>query len=132
MENNNPALRFHRFWLVLGWVWIAIVTYLSLTPHLSEIDVPSGDKIGHTLAYGFLMLWFAQLYRARPITLAIALGLVALGIALEFAQEQTGYRAFELADMGANAIGVAIGWLLGKTALAHLLRHMERILKGRQ
>ncbi len=109
-----------------------MVIYVSLTPHPPEIYGTSGDKIGHTLAYGFLMLWFAQLYRSRPIKFAIALGFVGLGIAIEFAQEQTGYRRFELADMGADAIGVAMGWLLGETALAQVLRGVERLLKVRQ
>lgn len=130
MKNKNGFLRYHSWWLALGWVWIALVIYLSLTPRPPEIDLIAGDRIGHVLAYAFLMLWFAQLYRPRPIKFAIALGLVGLGIAIEFAQEQTGYRAFELADMGADAIGVATGLGLGETALAKALRQVERRLKA--
>jgi VanZ family protein len=126
MKNKNTLLRYHALWLGLGWTWIAIVVYLSLTPHPPEIDLTSGDKLGHSMAYAFLMLWFAQLYRARPMKLAIALGLVALGVAIEFAQEQTGYRQFEYADMVADAVGVAIGLLLGETALGYVLRQFER------
>ncbi len=126
MKNKNTFLRYHPWWLALGWVWVATVIYLSLTPRPPEIDVIAGDKIGHVLAYAFLMLWFAQLYRPRLIKFAIALGLVGLGIAIEFAQEQTGYRAFELADMGADVVGVAIGLFLGETALTHVLRQVER------
>jgi VanZ family protein len=37
--------------------------------------------------------------------------MVALGIALEYAQRATGYRSFEVADMAADALGVAVGWL---------------------
>ncbi|MEO5862815.1 MAG: hypothetical protein ABIQ03_10200 [Burkholderiales bacterium] len=129
MENKNALLRYHIFWLALGWMWITMVIFLSLTSHPLEIDVTSGDKIGHTLAYGFLMLWFVQLYPPRPIKFSIALGLIALGIAIEFAQEQTAYRRFEVGDMGADAIGVAMGLLLGETALAHGLRRIERLLK---
>ena len=69
---------------------------------------------------------------SRPLKLAIALGLVGLGIAIEFAQEQTGYRAFEWADMVADGMGVAMGWLLGETALAHALRQAERLLTFRK
>ena len=47
--------------------------------------------------------------RTRAKKWSIAVGLVALGIAIEFAQEQTRYRQFEIADMGADGIGVAIG-----------------------
>ena len=92
----------------------------------------SGDKIGHVLAYTFLMSWFCQLYRTRAKKWSIALGLVALGIAIEFAQEQTGYRQFEVADMVADGIGVAMGLLLGETVLAHALRQAERLLKFRK
>ena len=132
MNNENTVLRHHRFWLALGWAWIALVIFLSLMPHPPEIEMRSGDKIGHLLAYAYLMLWFCQLYRARPRKLAIALGLVGLGIAIEFAQEQTGYRAFEWADMVADGMGVALGLLLGETALAHALRQTERLLTFRK
>ena len=58
------------------------------------------------------MLWFAQLYRSGPKKRLIALGLIGFGIAIEFAQEQTGYRQFEVADMVADGIGVAMGLAL--------------------
>jgi VanZ family protein len=126
MTNNN-FLRFHNYWLALGWVWVAYVLYVSLIPEPPGPDGPWWDKIGHTLAYTFLMLWFAQLYVAGRTKLWIALALIGFGIAIEFAQEQTGYRHFEVADMGADAIGVALGWLLGQTPLAQVLRLVERM-----
>ena len=132
LENKRAFLRYHGLWLGLGWVWIALVIFLSLTPHPPEIEMTSGDKIGHVLAYTFLMSWFTQLYRTRAKKWSIALGLVALGIAIEFAQEQTGYRQFEVADMVADGIGVAMGLLLGETVLAHALRQAERLLKFRK
>ena len=132
MKNENTVLQYHAFWLALGWVWIALVIFLSLTPHPPEIEMTSGDKIGHVLAYTFLMSWFCRLYRTRAKKWSIALGLVALGIAIEFAQEQTGYRQFEVADMVADGIGVAMGLLLGETVLAHALRQAERLLKFRK
>jgi hypothetical protein len=55
------------------------------------------------------MFWFGQLYVRSAVRLRYALGLVALGIALEFIQDQVG-RDFELADMAADALGVALGW----------------------
>jgi VanZ family protein len=98
-----------RAGLALGWAWVAAVVYLSLTPAPPRIELEGGDKLGHFLAYAALTYWFCQFYfhKAR---LFFALGFVAMGIALEFAQRATGYRSFELADMAANAIGVAAGW----------------------
>jgi glycopeptide antibiotics resistance protein len=36
-------------------------------------------------------------------------------VALEFAQEATGYRSFELADMAVNSLGVLLGWGISAT-----------------
>lgn len=98
-----------RAGLALGWAWVAAVIYLSLTPAPPRVDLEGGDKLGHFLAYAVLTYWFCQFHfhRAR---LLYALGFVAMGIALEFAQRATGYRSFELADMAANTLGVAGGW----------------------
>ena len=131
MKNNNEFLYFHKLWFWLGWFWIAVVIYLSLMPEPPSLgEGPWSDKIGHSLAYTALMLWFAQLHRDRPKKLLVALGLVALGIAIEFAQEQTGYRQFEIADMFADALGVAIGLVLAETPLSRALRLVERIVKA--
>jgi len=95
--------------VALGWALIAAVVWLSLTPAPLSIDVDQGDKLGHALAYGATMFWFAALYRRTAVRLRYAIGLVALGIALEFIQGHVG-RDFELADMLADAIGVGLGW----------------------
>jgi hypothetical protein len=95
--------------LALGWAWVATVIYLSLTPSPPKIDLESGDKLGHLFAYAVLTYWFCQFYFHSSRVL-YALGFVAMGIGLEFAQRATGYRSFELADMAANTLGVAAGW----------------------
>ena len=98
-----------RAGLAIGWAAVAVVIYLSLTPEPPQVDVDDSDKLGHFLAYGALTYWFGQFYfrRARA---AYALGFVAMGIALEFAQGAVGYRSLELADMAANTLGAAAGW----------------------
>jgi hypothetical protein len=74
------------------------------------------------------MVWFAQLYQRRS-HVWWGLGFIALGIALEYLQGWSGYRDFEYLDMVADATGVAAGWLLGGTAMAHLLNRLERYIK---
>jgi VanZ family protein len=118
-------LRWMKFWQAVGWLLIAAVIYLSLTPHPMEIPADHGDKLGHALAYFSLMIWFGQLYR-RPWHRWWALGFVALGIALEYLQGWSGYRSFEYLDMAAGAVGVTAGWLLAGTTVAHLLSHLEQ------
>jgi hypothetical protein len=96
-----------------GWAWAAAIVWLSLTPSPPTLGVEHGDKAGHLVAYGLLMFWFAQLYLAKETRSAYAAGFVALGVGLEFAQGALGFRSFDILDMFANALGVALGWALG-------------------
>ena len=121
-----------RFWRAIGFALIAGVIWLSLTPHPLDIDVPQGDKVGHFLAYGVLMFWFAQLSWARRERIRYAAGFVALGIALEFAQRLTGYRVFEISDMAANAVGVLFGWFASPPRGPDLICLVERMLPRAQ
>lgn len=96
-----------------GWGWAAAIVWLSLAPSLPEAEFAYGDKAGHLAAYGLLMFWFAQLYLTGKARIAYAAGFVALGVVLEFAQGALVYRSYDVDDMYANAVGVALGWALG-------------------
>ena len=99
-----------RAGLAIGWVLVAIIWWLSLTPQPPHVDFESSDKVGHFLAYGGVMFWFCALYRNPRVRLAYAIGLIAMGIAIEYIQRWTGYRSFEVYDMVADALGVLLGW----------------------
>lgn len=111
-----------------GWLYAAAIVYLSLMPSPPDIDVPQGDKLGHMAAYCLLMFWFCQLYPGRRARIACALGFVAMGIAIEFAQRATGYRSYEELDMLADALGVVLGWILARLTGARLLQWIEALL----
>ena len=98
-----------------GWLYAAAIVFLSLTPKPPDPGFEHGDKLGHLFAYGLLMFWFCFLYRTRHARLAYAIGWIALGVALEFAQGATSYRSFEVADMAANSLGVLLGWGISAT-----------------
>ena len=66
-------MELRTLWLAMGWFWIAVIFYLSLTPHPPEpASFENADKLEHMLAYGLLMLWFCQL-RFKRIGLAVGL-----------------------------------------------------------
>jgi len=122
--------RARQLWLVVGWLLVLLVIVLSLAPISIEVPVSEGDKLNHALAYATLMLWFAHTHEAPVRRAVLAIGLVALGIALEFAQGWTGYRSFEVADMAANAVGVAIGWALAPPRLPNVLQRIEKFIRS--
>ena len=107
--------------VALGWVIVATIIWLSVTPAPIDIGVKAGDKLGHLGAYAWVMFWFAQVYHRLRTRLAYGIGFVAMGVALEFVQLGLGYRTFEVMDMVADALGVISGW-----GLAILLDPMLR------
>ena len=96
--------------IAAGWALAAVIVWLSLTPAPPKIDLEQGDKLGHFLAYGSLMLWFCLLYASRRARIGYAALWIAMGIGLEFIQGQLGYRTYEVFDMYANTLGVLMGW----------------------
>jgi VanZ family protein len=119
---NLIPTRLACIWKVIGWMLVILVVYLSLTPSPVEFPVEEGDRYEHALAYATLMFWFAHLHDGFRARVGLALGLIALGVGLEFVQRMTGYRSFQLADMLADAVGVGIGWLVAPPRLPHTLR----------
>lgn len=93
--------------IAAGWAWVAAIVWLSLTPSPPQVDVAHSDKMGHFVAYAFLMFWFAQLYWRRA---AYAAGFIAMGVGLEIAQGALGFRLYDVVDMLANTLGVLGGW----------------------
>ena len=103
-------MKLRSLWLAAGWAMVAAIVYGSVMHSPPSLGFAQGDKIEHLGSYGLVMFWFCQLYAGRRIRLGYALGFVALGVALEFVQGWLGYRDFEVADMVADAAGVALGW----------------------
>jgi len=114
-------VKLRRIWLALGAGWVATVMYLSLTPNPPEpMHFLNADKLEHALAYGFLMLWFCQVYQQRAPRILIASLLVALGVGIEYLQRMTAYRVFDYADMLANGAGVLLSMILISIGLGQI------------
>ena len=122
--------RIAGYWKAAGWLGVGLIIAFSLTPAPPQIGIENGDKLGHLAAYGLATLWFAQPYTALRQRIWLAVGMVALGVGLEYAQRATGYRSFEVADMVADALGVAIGWLAAPPRLPNFLIWVEKRLTG--
>jgi VanZ family protein len=88
---------------------VCVVVWLSLTPAPPKVEFEQSDKVGHLLAYGVLMFWFAQLYMRRT-RFFYGVWFGAMGIVLEYLQHALGHRTLDVADMAANTLGVLAGW----------------------
>ena len=116
------SLRRPRLWLGLWWLAVLAVVVLSLVPP-PAMELPRhGDKVEHLLAYAALAAAAVQVWRpGRPLLLA-GLGLVLMGVLLEFAQGAlTATRQADPFDALANTLGVGLGLLTVFTPFSDLL-----------
>jgi VanZ family protein len=116
-----------RLWLGL-WVAALVATVVaSLLPvFLLPVVPPGGDKFEHLGGYALLAAAAVQLFARRALWSA-ALGLVALGVALEIAQGLfTATRQMDAGDALANTLGVALGLATLLTPLRDLLLRLQR------
>ena len=123
----KKPLKFNMYWHGLGYVFVSAVVFLSLSPppDIPLEDIPWIDKVFHFLAYGFLMLWFAQLY-VRTVFWVLATLFFVMGVSLEVAQSLTDDRFFEVADMVANGMGVGFGWFAACAGLNSFFETFEK------
>lgn len=130
---NDPVLRYRKLWLSLGWLLVASVWYLSLTPKPPQIDlgIDFFDKISHFTAYATMMFWFMQLYPATRTRLLYAVGFIAMGSSIEILQGMGTARLFEYADMLANSLGVLCVYMFINTKSGKMLRYIEQIIAKR-
>lgn len=104
------------FLLRVAWAMcLLLVVVGSLLPESSTPirllnDTGLSDKVDHILAYAALAFLPVLSESRRRLVLYLVL-VAALGIALEFLQELTPDRSFELADMRADFLGIALGCL---------------------
>lgn len=124
-------LTWQKFWLLLGWILIFSVCYLSVTvsPPDFGMTFEYSDKLKHIFAYFVLMGWFAQIYKTTYGRLFYAAFFVLMGVTLEIIQGLGQARYFEYADMLANTIGVALAWLATQGSLKDILLTIERIAR---
>lgn len=119
-------LRHPVFWCALWCLAIAVVVVVSLMPPPPMPDIDGGDKLGHFLAYFVLAGCAVQLFRDWTALLCAGIGLVLLGIGIEYAQDAlTTTRMIDPKDALANTLGVIAGLATRLTPLRDLLLRID-------
>ncbi|AWB79907.1 MULTISPECIES: membrane protein [Stenotrophomonas] len=115
-------LRRPRLWTALWFSAVLLVIVVCLIPP-PPIPLPeNGDKGEHFLAYFILAGSAVQLFRRGRPLLWVGVGLVLMGIGIEFAQGAlTDDRMADPMDALANTIGVLAGLATALTPLRDLL-----------
>lgn len=122
-------LRWARLWLAVGWAMVLFVCYMTLSKRPPQVLPPFQlqDKVLHLVGYGGMALWFGGVLRLGRGSVRAALLLTLMGILLECMQGLGGYRAYEEADMVANALGVLLGALAAWTPAGRFLLGFEAL-----
>lgn len=119
-------LRHPLFWCALWCLAIAVVVCASLLPPPPMPDFAGNDKVSHFLAYFVLASCAVQLFRNWASLLGAGLGLVLLGIGIEYAQGAfTVDRMIDPKDALANTLGVIAGLATRLTPLRDLLLRID-------
>ena len=114
-------------WCGLWCLGIAALVVLSLMPGPPMPDFEDSDKVGHFLAYFLLAAGAVQLFARWSALLGAGIGLVLLGIGMEYAQGAfTDYRVLDARDALANTVGVIAGLGTQLTPLRDLLLRVDR------
>lgn len=125
MSDVVMQLKLKPLWLLIGFSLILFVVVQSLTPSPVDIGVQFWDKSLHTIGYFVLMSWFMQIYHSQKAKLFWSLFFICMGVGLEFLQDLGGVRHYEINDMIANCLGVAIGLLLSYTVFSKVLAYID-------
>ena len=100
-------------WRIVFLVLTALVIWLSVKAPGEGSHFHIWDKLQHFLAYAVLGVTGALGFQGRKPTIALAVGLVGLGAALEFAQSYVPARDMSLGDGVSDLLGVIFGVGLG-------------------
>jgi VanZ family protein len=118
-------LKFRPFWVLIGYGLVLLVVVLSIYPKAPpSLFFTWQDKLQHALAYGVLMLWFAQLH-PKSHYLWLACVFIVLGILMEFLQSLLGTRTGDIWDVVANSVGTVLSYGLASTGMNTFLHQLE-------
>ncbi len=111
-------------WRLAFWLCLCAVLMLALMPPATPMPTTGWDKSNHLLAFATLGMLGWRAYPARPW--AVPIGLLLYGSLIEWLQWMTPYRSADAIDVLADALGLALGWLLHGLVRTLLRRLRER------
>lgn len=116
-------LRYARTWLATGILILGIGLVLALAPGPGSL--PSlNDKVVHIAGFMAFMVWFGGIFSSRTMPL-IALALAGYGLLIEVLQAFTPTRQAEGLDLGADVLGILLGWLASSAGLSRWCATLE-------
>lgn len=126
------SFRWPWLWVGLWWLSVLAVVAVCLVPPPPLPPLPeNSDKVEHFLAYFLLAAAAVQIYATRAAWSWAGIGLVAMGIGIEFAQGAlTATRMADPWDALANTLGVLAGMATALTPWRDSLLRMERGSRG--
>jgi VanZ family protein len=125
LPSTSPIVRLvagvvhaQRLWKGLLFVLVCVVCYLALSPAPPRNVDLGWDKLNHAVAFVALTLSGCFAFPgSRRAVFGVLLGMLALGGLIEIVQYFVPGRSSEWADLGADAIGMAIGAALALSTL---------------
>lgn len=122
----TARLRWHRGWVALGLAIMAWTLWMALRPDPRiALAVPDGDKLLHAFAFTCLMGWWGNVYAGRRQRAWAALGCLAFGGFIEFAQWLSPPRDADPFDVLADAVGIGVACAMLRSPLARVLTRVE-------
>lgn len=103
-------LDYQPFWRAVLVISATAIIYLATTSQPYPVPSAPNDKLNHLLAFLQLTV-VTRLAWPGLSRLWIIPGLLAFGVTIELVQAQLPYRTFAVADILADAAGIAIGLL---------------------
>ena len=103
-------LDYQPIWRAMLVISAAAILYLATTSEPYPIPSSDNDKMNHVLAFLQLTI-VTRLAWPGLSRFWIAAGLIAFGVTIEVVQAQLPYRTFAVADIVADAAGIAAGLL---------------------
>lgn len=109
-QTVSTLLRMRRLWQAVLLISVAAILYLATTSSSYPIPAAANDKVNHIIAFIELTI-VTRLAWPRLSAFWYAPALLGFGLALEAVQANLPYRDFSMADVLADALGIAIGML---------------------